>query len=1508
MKRHFLTLLLVSSFAAAGLAQPLAEGYVPVDRAKYPDFRNGNFNPAPIAARFMERYEAAAAAGRHGAAATGRPDHVNNAATRYFPPVFNQSSGSCGSASRIAYMFSHEQNAYRDRDGMKPENYFPTHFVWLLTFGNSGKDDFITKVGVPSAKTYGGQTYSSLHGYGEAESEDFGWMTGYDKWFEAFHYRCTSPTSNVASVGTEAGAEFAKNWLWNHCGDTEFHAGGLIGLGVASGGDWKQIPKTAANDEAGVTGMYYVNKWGTSVDHALTMVGYDDRIEFDLNGNGVYGEKNEKGAWIIVNSWGGWCNGGFIYCPYAYAGTAFTSDGKFNNDFWWGELYHVRKDYRPLRTIRLKMDYTHRSEMLLQAGISTDLTADSPESVISMDHFKYAGDGHNGNLDPAPAVPMLGKWADGKMHDEPMEFGYDLTDLSADFDCNQPLKYFFIITRKKNVNLGSGHIYEAGIIDYEHDLEGVETPFDFGDDGVFEIKKEGNRTIISTIVYGAGYNSVNNLSIADGKLRWDAPAMSAHEVNGYRVYAENDLVAEYDSNTLSYDLGESTATSYAVTAVYADGKESSRQQVTAPVTVPEMNQVYTFIKHGFTIPDVFKKTYEQATIEFWFRPSAFADWNNAAGPGWGRWYQHCDSRGYFYCGWNTDARVVSNTALQANEWAHVAMVVDKNRVYLYINGEDQGMLTSTNYRGIGGFGDYVFDSSASGNHYQQARYDEIRIWDYARSAKQIKEGYAEATRCHFYGDVLPQGLVAYYKGASFKGSDGIWRMTDCVGGHHAKVSTSNSRSTNSSSPALAAPSGAGSVSINPVAAVVAGQPVKLSATRNDYVNHLEWTIPVADVPTADGASYTTSAEEPTVTFDVPGNFEVKLTGTDYNGNAATATATISVGEASAPDATFSATKTVVSAGERVSFHPNTCVTGCSYVWSMPGAVVEEVRSVSAGATFEEFGTYDVTLTVTDAAGHSATSTQKISVEEVAPIADFDIDRPVVRKGDYVLFTDRSKFAPTKWQWQLNGTPGAVIINGQNTAFQAEKSGVYDLTLVASNGAGTSRSTRQRALVVVNADSKNGLSFSQQGATVQTSEIPLAVGQRNYTISWWMNPNKLVDYCEGLGATDASFQIKSAGDGKLCLSNKGKMAQTVSGIVESGAWHHYAITVSGSIVNFYKDGVKVGNGSTTSGLAEMPAFNIGTSAADWNGSIDELRIYDRTLNATEIAESVNAPLENPVAEENLVLYYDFNQNGGDVIDRASRMNNGVRKGFGPDGDAWGLSLGVFSLPEGEPANADVTAEYLTNYKRSFARTSKFVNTSTANRFYEIKDWTLENTTVSGTTVTGVHVDKSKSYDFTCTTGWDGFGDLNNHKAYQSIELPEGLYTLSVTFGQHGTAGDSYLVASTGSTLPDGDALESGALSYAPLGDGAVTFVVAEPQTVNLGVLVASMGGQSIFTIREFKLTRSPLDIREAGIPDGVDNVSLSTASTTAFYDLTGRRVLHPAPGQIYICNGRKVMAR
>ena len=50
--------------------------------------------------------------------------------------------------------------------------------------------------------------------------------------------------------------------------------------------------------------------------HAMTVVGYNDDIWIDINGNSV-ADDGESGAFKIANSWGsGWGNKGFIWFAY----------------------------------------------------------------------------------------------------------------------------------------------------------------------------------------------------------------------------------------------------------------------------------------------------------------------------------------------------------------------------------------------------------------------------------------------------------------------------------------------------------------------------------------------------------------------------------------------------------------------------------------------------------------------------------------------------------------------------------------------------------------------------------------------------------------------------------------------------------------------------------------------------------------------------------------------------------------------------------------------------------------------------------------------------------------------------------------------------------------------------------------------------------------------------------------------------------------------------------------
>ncbi len=67
------------------------------DKEKYPDI------PPPTPTNInMKAYRAMSARiKRQKAAGKMRPDHVNNALNPSFPPIINQSGGSCGAASSI---------------------------------------------------------------------------------------------------------------------------------------------------------------------------------------------------------------------------------------------------------------------------------------------------------------------------------------------------------------------------------------------------------------------------------------------------------------------------------------------------------------------------------------------------------------------------------------------------------------------------------------------------------------------------------------------------------------------------------------------------------------------------------------------------------------------------------------------------------------------------------------------------------------------------------------------------------------------------------------------------------------------------------------------------------------------------------------------------------------------------------------------------------------------------------------------------------------------------------------------------------------------------------------------------------------------------------------------------------------------------------------------------------------------------------------------------------------
>lgn len=78
----------------------------------------------------------------------------------------------------------------------------------------------------------------------------------------------------------------------------------------------------------------------------------------------------------------------------------------------------------------------------------------------------------------------------------------------------------------------------------------------------------------------------------------------------------------------------------------------------------------------------------------------------------------------------------------------------------------------------------------------------------------------------------------------------------------------------------------------------------------------------------------------------------------------------------------------------------------------------------------------------------------------------------------------------------------------------------------------------------------------------------------------------------------------------------------------GEWHHEAVTVDNGLVQYYRDGVALGapKAVTQSFSSDQPLYfggqaNTASGGEFFNGSLDDIRIYDNALSASEVAALV-----------------------------------------------------------------------------------------------------------------------------------------------------------------------------------------------------------------------------------------------------------------------------------------------
>ena len=141
-----------------------------------------------------------------------------------------------------------------------------------------------------------------------------------------------------------------------------------------------------------------------------------------------------------------------------------------------------------------------------------------------------------------------------------------------------------------------------------------------------------------------------------------------------------------------------------------------------------------------------------------------------------------------------------------------------------------------------------------------------------------------------------------------------------------------------------------------------------------------------------------------------------------------------------------------------------------------------------------------------------------------------------------------------------------------------------------------------------------------------------------------------------------FWYGSAGGGSGSGSN-------ITSTLVANKWNHFVITLSNSNVIQYVNGVQTNSSTGLGTMVQQPTASLllgtwfGDTTRFWNGTMDEVRVYNRSINATEVLDIYRSGLlRNPTLNSTgLVSWWDFEQASGTILVDQVGLNNGTING-------------------------------------------------------------------------------------------------------------------------------------------------------------------------------------------------------------------------------------------------------
>ena len=179
------------------------------------------------------------------------------------------------------------------------------------------------------------------------------------------------------------------------------------------------------------------------------------------------------------------------------------------------------------------------------------------------------------------------------------------------------------------------------------------------------------------------------------------------------------------------------------------------------------------------------------------------------------------------------------------------------------------------------------------------------------------------------------------------------------------------------------------------------------------------------------------------------------------------------------------------------------------------------------------------------------------------------------------------------------------------------------TVYDASGSGNTGILYDSSIWTSSSNCKAGSCLSFNGSTNYIDVGTVGNYTDNFSLSAWVKHTNTSGWDDIIAGSCGDFLFAFSNTtfqfGGQCNNPFGMT--TYSGNIE-GAWHYVAATYDGSTVTLYVDGLEVSS-STKSGVFVPSNLYIGGGSSErFLGSIDEVRIYNRTLSSSEILGQYN----------------------------------------------------------------------------------------------------------------------------------------------------------------------------------------------------------------------------------------------------------------------------------------------